>query len=111
GRGSLPAGPVVLMVHIASVWVPFTSESKEAIAHYPEIIKEIQLAVQECGRKLGMYLRKRKRIAQEMANRSYIETYLPYIGEALRDILLLKAKELKTLVTKLEKVLEKSRKF
>jgi DNA topoisomerase-6 subunit B len=110
-RGSLPAGPVVLMVHIASVWVPFTSESKEAIAHYPEIIKEIQLAVQECGRKLGMYLRKRKRIAQEMANRSYIETYLPYIGEALRDILLLKAKELKTLVTKLEKVLEKSRKF
>ncbi|OHB54991.1 MAG: DNA topoisomerase VI subunit B, partial [Planctomycetes bacterium RBG_13_44_8b] len=46
-RGALPAGPVVLMIHIASVWVPFTSESKEAIAHYPEIIKEIKLAIQE----------------------------------------------------------------
>ena len=34
-RGSLPKGPVTLMVHIASVWVPFTSESKEAIASYP----------------------------------------------------------------------------
>ncbi|MCK5173984.1 MAG: DNA topoisomerase VI subunit B, partial [Planctomycetes bacterium] len=38
-RGALPAGQLMLMVHIASVWVPFTSESKEAIAHYPEIIK------------------------------------------------------------------------
>ncbi|MFM8893661.1 MAG: ATP-binding protein, partial [Planctomycetia bacterium] len=45
-RGSLPAGPVTVMVHVASVWVPFTSESKEAIAHYPEIQKEIRLALQ-----------------------------------------------------------------
>jgi DNA topoisomerase-6 subunit B len=29
-RGQLPTGPVTLMVHMASVWVPFTSESKEA---------------------------------------------------------------------------------
>ncbi len=89
-RGVLPAGRVVIMVHIASVWVPFTSESKEAIAHYPEIIKEIKLAVQECGRKLGMYVRRQRRIKDEMIKRGYIETYLPYIGEALRDILSLK---------------------
>src|SRR5262249_51379097 len=36
-RGSLPSGPVTVMVHVASVWVPFTSESKEAVAGYPEI--------------------------------------------------------------------------
>ncbi|MHC4636882.1 MAG: DNA topoisomerase VI subunit B [Planctomycetota bacterium] len=110
-RGALPTGPVMVMVHFASVWVPFTSESKEAIAHYPEIIKEIQLAVQECGRKLGMYLRKRKRIAQEMAKRSYIETYLPFIGEALKDILILKESQVNTVVTKLQGVLEKTRKM
>ena len=110
-RGALPTGSVVLMVHIASVWVPFTSESKEAIAHYPEIIKEIQLAAQECGRKLGMYLRKRKRIQQELAKRSYIETYLPYIGEALQDILALKRRQVDVVVAKLKKVLEKSRKI
>ncbi len=110
-RGALPSGPVVLMVHIASVWVPFTSESKEAIAHYPEIIKEIHLAVQDCGRKLGMYLRRKKRIQQELAKRSYIETYLPYIGEALQDILALKQKQVNTVIGKLEKVLEKSRKI
>ncbi|MHC4423449.1 MAG: DNA topoisomerase VI subunit B [Planctomycetota bacterium] len=110
-RGALPTGSVVLMVHIASVWVPFTSESKEAIAHYPEIIKEIQLAVQECGRKLGMYLRRKKRIQQELAKRSYIETYLPYIGEALRDILTLKQKQVSTVVSKLKRILERSRKI
>lgn len=110
-RGALPTGPVVLMVHIASVWVPFTSESKEAIAHYPEIIREIQLAIQECGRKLGMYLRKKKRIQMEMVKRSYIETYLPYIGEALKDILLLKESQVSTVITRLKKVLERTRKL
>jgi DNA topoisomerase-6 subunit B len=110
-KGVLPSGPVLLMVHIASVWVPFTSESKEAIAHYPEIIREIQLAVQDCGRKLGMYLRRKKRIQQELAKRSYIEVYLPYIGEALQDILVLKKKQVDIVVTKLKRVLEKSRKI
>ena len=110
-RGALPVGPVVLMVHIASVWVPFTSESKEAIAHYPEIIKEIHLAVQDCGRKLGMYLRKKKRIQQEIDKRRYIETYLPYIGEALEHILSLKQREVNTVVSRLKKVLEKTRKM
>lgn len=110
-RGALPSGPVTLMVHIASVWVPFTSESKEAIAHYPEIIREMELAIQECGRQLGMYLRKRKRMQMELAKRSYIETYLPYIGEALRDILTLKESQVTSLVSKLKTVLEKTRKL
>jgi len=110
-RGALPTGQVMLMVHIASVWVPFTSESKEAIAHYPEIIKEIKLAVQECGRKLGMYVRRQRRIKAEMVKRSYIETYLPYIGEALRDILILKDRQVTTVVNRLKTTLEKSRKL
>jgi len=93
------------------VWVPFTSESKEAIAHYPEIIKEIQLAVQECGRKLGIYLRKKKRIQEEVGKRKYIKTYLPYIGEALQEILSLKKKQVDTVLVKLEKILEKTRKI
>jgi DNA topoisomerase-6 subunit B len=110
-RGALPAGPVTLMVHIASVWVPFTSESKEAIAHYPEIVKEIKLAVQECGRKLGLHVRRQRRIKAEMVKRSYIETYLPYIGEALSDILKLEDRQVSTVVKILKTTLEKSRKI
>jgi DNA topoisomerase-6 subunit B len=110
-KGALPSGPVVLMVHIASVWVPFTSESKEAIAHYPEIIKEIKLAVQDCGRKLGIYLRRQRRMHQEMQKRGYIETYLPFIGEALQEILKLKKEQVADVIVKLKDVLEKSRKI
>ena len=58
-RGGLPSGPVTIMVHMASVWVPFTSESKEAVASYPEIQKEIRLGLQAVGRKLAMFVRKR----------------------------------------------------
>jgi len=108
-RGALPSGPILLMIHIASVWVPFTSESKEAVAHYPEIIKEIKLAVQECGRKLGMHVRRQRRIKDEMVKRGYIEIYLPHIGQALKDILTLKDPQVEKLVEKLKVTLEKSR--
>ncbi len=82
-RGSLPSGPVSVMVHIASVWVPFTSESKEAIAAYPEIQKELRLGLQSVGRKLGMYLRARKRVKQEGERRNI---FLRYLGEVARAV-------------------------
>lgn len=91
--GSLPQGPVTIAIHIASVWVPFTSESKEAIAHYPEIIKEIRLAVQECGRKLGLYVHKKKRIISETKKRDYITTFIPHISSALKELIGIKDKE------------------
>jgi DNA topoisomerase-6 subunit B len=78
-RGALPIGPVTLVVHIASVWVPFTSESKEAIAHYPEIVKEIKLALQECGRKLASYVGKKRRIQFESKKRDYIQLFIPHV--------------------------------
>ncbi|MBN1764750.1 MAG: DNA topoisomerase VI subunit B [Sedimentisphaerales bacterium] len=108
-KGALPAGPITVIVHMASVWVPFTSESKEAVAHYPEIIKEIKLALAECGRRLGRYLRGQKRKREEALKRSYIEKYLPAIGEALRDILTLKDRQVNTMLANLEHVLERSR--
>jgi DNA topoisomerase-6 subunit B len=85
-RGGLPSGPVTAMVHVASVWVPFTSESKEAIASYPEIQKEIRLALQAVGRKLGMYLRRRLRVAQEGQRRSIFLRYLGEVATAVAQI-------------------------
>ena len=85
-RGSLPSGPVTTMVHVASVWVPFTSESKEAIASYPEIQKEIRLALQAVGRKLGMYMRRRLRVAQEGQRRSIFLRYLGEVASAVSVI-------------------------
>ena len=66
---ALPIGPLVLVVHMASVWVPFTSEAKEAIAGYDEILKEIRLALQECGRRVGVHVHKNRRAADEARKR------------------------------------------
>jgi DNA topoisomerase-6 subunit B len=81
-RGALPAGPLVVFVHMASVWVPFTSESKEAIADYDEIRKEIKLALQECGRRLGVFLRRRERARTDFHRRNVFELYIEEVVEA-----------------------------
>jgi DNA topoisomerase-6 subunit B len=85
-RGNLPQGPVTVMVHMASVWVPFTSESKEAIAGYPEIQKELRLGLQAVGRKLGMYLNRRQKVKQEGERRSIFLRYLGEVAQAVGDI-------------------------
>ncbi|RKY22548.1 MAG: DNA topoisomerase VI subunit B [Planctomycetota bacterium] len=110
-RGSIPVGPVIFMVHIASAWVPFTSESKEAVANYPEILKELRLCLQECGRQMSRYLKRRKRVADELKKRQYIDRYLPHIGEALRDILELDEGQTDRVVAELRDTLERSRKI
>lgn len=85
-RGSMPKGPVTVMVHIASVWVPFTSESKEAVASYPEIQKELRLALQSVGRNLGMYVRKRMKVKQQGDRRQIFLRYLGEVANAVSDI-------------------------
>ncbi len=85
-KGSLPVGPMALLVHIASVWVPFTSEAKEALAHYPEIIREIQLAAQECGRKLATFIRKKKQADYQAQRRSIFELYIEEVAGSIHRI-------------------------
>jgi DNA topoisomerase-6 subunit B len=85
-RGAVPTGPLVIMIHMASVWVPFTSESKEAIADYDEIRKEMKLALMECGRKLGTYLRKRAKMKREAERRDVFQKYIGEISQAINAI-------------------------
>ncbi len=81
--GALPVGPITVVVHLASIWVPFTSESKEAIAHYEDIIKEVKLALQEAGRDLGSYVRKKYRVHQQLERANLFERYIPEVANAL----------------------------
>ena len=108
-KGALPIGPMAILVHVASVWVPYTSESKEAIEPYPEILKEIKLGLQQCARKLGHYLRHELHLRREYDRRTYIEKYLSHIGVALQDILALSNEERDSTIKKLDDVLHKSR--
>ena len=102
--GSLPVGPATILLHIASVWVPFTSESKEALAHYPEIIKEVKLALQEAGRKLQAYVNKKVRVQSQLERANLFERYIPEVADALSR---LTGESKETLLQKLQDMVKK----
>ncbi|MBL7169966.1 MAG: DNA topoisomerase VI subunit B [Candidatus Aenigmarchaeota archaeon] len=94
---NLPTGPGIVMVHFASTWVPYTSESKQAVASYPVIIKEIKLALQEAGRRMQRYVSGKRRFEMHQHRKKIFERYIPEVAEALnkltkKDKELLKAK-------------------
>jgi DNA topoisomerase-6 subunit B len=108
-KGAFPHAPLVILVHMASVWVPYTSEAKEAVAPYPEIVKEIRLGLQRCGRRLVAYLHRETRVKEEFDKRTHLEKYLPHIGLALQQILELSDDERERLIVTLENVLQEKR--
>jgi DNA topoisomerase-6 subunit B len=109
-KESLPVAPMAIVVHLASAWVPFTSEAKEAIAHYPEILKELRLSLMEMGRKIATHVRKTRRAADEAKKRDYIDMFLPTVVEALYEILALEKPVLEKTAGNLRDILEASRK-
>ncbi len=103
-KGSLPVGPMVVMIHMASVWVPFTSESKEAVADYDEIREEMELALKDCGRKLKTYLNRRDRMKAAGERRSI---FLRYIGEIAKAVSAINGEDAKALYDALMKTAER----
>ncbi len=107
-QGAVPVGPMTLAVHLASVWPPFTSEAKEAIAHYPEIVKEIKLALQECGRKLGLYVNRKRRAQEEQERINIFEVYIPEVASTIAE---LSGEKKEKLSESLQKMLAKNKEF
>ena len=86
GGSGVPNGPCVVMVHVASTNVPFTSESKDAIANVPEIEDEIELAVREAARELKSYLNKRRSMQKRRQKQDVLATILPTMAEKVAEV-------------------------
>ncbi|MFA5772210.1 MAG: DNA topoisomerase VI subunit B [Thermoplasmata archaeon] len=86
GRG-IPTGPVKILAHIASTKVPFTSESKEAVADIPVIVDEVEKAIRECARKMHAHIRKKERLDKLKEKEMLIQKILPQIAEKSAKIL------------------------
>jgi len=86
GGSGIPQGPAVVLVHVASTNVPFTSESKEAIADIPEIVDEIELAIRDVARGLKNYLVKQKLLAKRKEKEEIIEKVLPKLAEKVAEV-------------------------
>lgn len=103
--GQIPQGQLGIFIHFASVWVPYTSEGKQAIASYPEIIKEMKLALQEAGRRLSIYVRQKHKLKERQLRRDLFEKYIPELAESLEK---LTDKKKESLIAELEKIVKKS---
>jgi len=86
-KNELPYAPAVIMVHVASTNVPYTSESKEAISHIPEIADEIRLALQELGRRLNEYVGKKARLNKKKKKEDTLNLLLPLLAKKVSEIL------------------------
>ena len=82
----LPTGPVLILVHVASTNVPFTSESKDAIASIPEIEKEIILALQDLGRDLKLFVSRRDRNKVSEDRARAVCAIIPEIAHKVSEI-------------------------
>ena len=100
GKG-IPVGPAIFLVHVASTHVPFTSESKEAIADIPEIENEIKLAFRECARKMQRHLTKKAKRAKTREKFDLITKILPELAKKTSLILNKPVPPLDEVITKI----------
>jgi len=100
GKG-IPVGPAIFLVHVASTHVPFTSESKEAVADIPEIENEIKLAFRECARKMQRHLTKKAKRAKTREKFDLITKILPELARKTSLILNKPVPPLDEVITKI----------
>jgi len=81
GGSGIPSGPAVILVHVASTKIPFTSEAKEAIAEDPEIDKELTLAIQASARHLRAHISRMGRRQFASDKFAIIQRILPKLAE------------------------------
>ncbi|ERH12121.1 MAG: DNA topoisomerase VI, subunit B, partial [halophilic archaeon J07HB67] len=86
GGSGLPQGPAVIMVHIASTNVPFTSESKDAVANVPEIEDEIELAIREASRELKSFLNERRSLRKRREKQDVLGRILPEMAQKVAEV-------------------------
>ena len=86
GGSGIPNGPVVIMVHVASTNVPFTSESKDAVASVEAIEDEIELAVREAARELKSYLKKQQSMRKRQKKQNVLADILPVMAKKVADV-------------------------
>ncbi|AAL81703.1 DNA topoisomerase VI subunit B [Pyrococcus furiosus DSM 3638] len=80
---SFDNAPLVVLVNVVSVHVPYTSTGKQSIASIDEIYNEIRLALMEAARRLAAYLGGKYRRLYQIRRKKIFEKYLPEIARSL----------------------------
>ncbi|MCL4400493.1 MAG: DNA topoisomerase VI subunit B [Candidatus Parvarchaeota archaeon] len=105
-ESKVPIGNMVFVVHMASVWVPYTNEGKTAVASYPAITKEIKLALQELVRTMSLFLNKKHRSALFAERISIFDKYGSELAFRLASLIGIDEKKIQS---KINSLLEKQK--
>ncbi len=87
--------PVSVFVNVSSVYIPYSGVGKQAIAQEEEIIDEIKLAVQDCGRALQKHISGMKNKNLRETRYSALMRYVDQMSNDLADITGSKKEEIK----------------
>ena len=104
GGSGIPFGPAIILVHVASTKIPFTSESKEAVANIPEIREEIELALKACARRLKTHLNKAAKRSKAKVKFEIVQDIIPMIAEKSAKIVGKPVPKLSGTITKIMNV-------
>lgn len=104
GGSGIPFGPAIILVHVASTKIPFTSEAKEAISSLPQIQEEISLALKACGRSLRTHLNKKERKSKTRAKFEIVQVIVPLMAEKTSRIVGRPVPDLRGTITKIMNV-------
>jgi DNA topoisomerase-6 subunit B len=100
GKG-IPTGPAIFLAHISSTQIPYTSESKEAIADVEEIEDEVKLAFRECARKVQKHINKKVSRVKTREKFDLITRILPEIAKKSAHMLDKPVPSLDPIITKI----------
>ncbi len=101
GGAGLPVGPMLVLVHVASTKIPFTSEAKEAVAEDPELDRELTLALQAAARHLRAHLSRKSRRDFASEKFAIIQKILPRLAEKTSTLVGKPVPDLTPVVTKI----------
>ena len=101
GGQGIPFGPAIILVHLCSTKIAFSSEAKEAVAPMDEIMTELDLALKECGRRLKTHLTKKAHRAKTKEKFDIVQLILPRIAEKSAKIVNKKVPVLDPTITKI----------
>ena len=104
GGSGIPYGPAIILVHVASTKIPFTSEGKEAIANVGEIQAEINLALRLCARNLKSHLNKKEKKHKTHAKFEIVQQILPEMAQKSAKMLKRPVPDLSRTISKIMNV-------
>ncbi|MCL1979327.1 MAG: DNA topoisomerase VI subunit B [Methanomassiliicoccaceae archaeon] len=103
GKG-IPFGPAIILVHVASTKVPFTSEGKEAVASFAELQSEIEQALRLCARNLKSHLNKMERKSKTSAKFEIVQELIPAMAKKASSMLDMPMPDLSRTISKIMNV-------